>query len=116
MIEVLQSKIHRATVVDANINYEGSITIPADLIDLVGLREYQKVLVVNINNAQRFETYVIKTDKTSYICLNGACARLASIGDRIIIMAFEYFNNVPDNYKPKIIILNGRNEVERSEQ
>ena len=112
---MLQSKIHRAVVSDANINYEGSITIPVDLMGLVGLREYQKVLVVNINNAQRFETYVIKTDRTGYICLNGACARLASVGDRIIIMAFGYVEYAPDGYKPKIIFLNKNNEVERSE-
>jgi len=115
MIEVLQSKIHRAVVSDANINYEGSITIPIDLMGLVGLCEYQKVLVVNINNAHRFETYVIKTDKIGYICLNGACARLASVGDRIIIMAFEYVDDVPDGYKPKIIVLNKNNEVKISE-
>lgn len=115
MIEILQSKIHRATVSDANINYKGSITIPADLLEFLSLREYQKVLVVNINNAQRFETYVIKTDRMGYICLNGACAHLASIGDRIIIMAFEYVDDVPEGYKPKVIVLNENNEVEISE-
>jgi len=111
MIEILQSKIHRAVVTDANINYEGSITIPTNLMELTGLCEYQKVLVVDINNGQRFETYVIETTKQNYICLNGACARLASVGDRIIIMAFQYVDNVPNNYKPEIVVLDENNEV-----
>ena len=111
MIEILQSKIHRAVVTDANINYEGSITIPIDFMKLTGLCEYQKVLVVNINNGNRFETYVIETAKPNFICLNGAAARLVTVGDRIIIMAFKYVDNVPKNYKPKIIVLNENNEV-----
>ena len=111
MIEILQSKIHRAVVSDANINYEGSITIPTDLMELIDLHEYQKVLVVDINNGNRFETYVIETTKKNFICLNGAAARLVTIGDRIIIMAFKYVNNVPNNYKPKIIVLDENNEV-----
>ena len=116
MIEILQSKIHRAIVSDANINYEGSITIPVDLMELVGLCDYQKVLVVDINNGKRFETYVIKTNNKNYVCVNGAAARLVAIGDRIIIMAFEYIDSVPDDYSPKIIVLNENNEVERSEK
>ena len=111
MIEILQSKIHRAVVTDANINYEGSITISANLIKLAELYEYQKVLVVDINNGQRFETYVIKTDDPNVICLNGAAARLVTVGDRIIIMAFKFIDNAPENYKPTIIVLNENNEV-----
>ena len=111
MIEILQSKIHRAVVIDANINYEGSITIPADMMELTGLCEYQKVLVVDINNGKRFETYVIETTKQKFICLNGAAARLVTIGDRIIIMAFKYVDKVPNNYKPKIVVLDENNEV-----
>jgi len=71
--------------------------------------------VVNINNGSRFETYVIKTDNKNYVCLNGACARLANVGDRIIIMAFKYVDNVSNNYKPKIVVLGENNEVVRSE-
>ena len=111
MIEILQAKIHRAVVTDANINYEGSITIPTDLMEMVGLCAYQKVLVVDINNGNRFETYIIETSKQKFICLNGACARLAAVGDRIIIMAFQYVDSVPKDYKPKIIVLNENNEV-----
>lgn len=111
MIEILQSKIHKAVVTDANINYEGSITISADLIKLVGLYEFQKVLVVDINNGQRFETYVIETADPNVICLNGAAARLVTVGDLVIIMAFAYVDSVPTNYKPNIIILNNDNDV-----
>ena len=111
MIEILQSKIHRATVTDANINYEGSITISTDLMKLVGLCEYQKVLVVDINNGQRFETYVIESADRNVICLNGAAARLVTVGDRVIIMAFGLVESVPENYKPKIIVLDENNEV-----
>ena len=111
MIEILQSKIHRAVVTNADLNYEGSITIPTDLMEMVGLCGYQKVLVADINNGNRFETYVIETSEQKYICLNGACARLATVGDRIIIMAFQYVDNVPKDYKPKIIVLDENNEV-----
>ena len=111
MIEILQSKIHRAVVTDANLDYEGSITIPIDLIELAGLCAYQKVLVVDINNGNRFETYVIETLKEKHICLNGACARVAAIGDRVIIMAFQYVESLPKNYEPTIIVLNENNEV-----
>ena len=84
----LHAKIHRATVKDANLNYAGSISIPEDLMKMVGLGEYEFVQVVNINNGLRFETYVIKGESGSKnICLNGAAARLAEIDDRIIIMA-----------------------------
>lgn len=111
MIEILQSKIHRAVITDANINYEGSITISADLIKLAGISEYQKVLVVDIDNGQRFETYVIETADQNVICLNGAAARLVAVGDRVIIMAFKFIDCVPKDYKPIIIVLNENNET-----
>ena len=111
MIEILQSKIHRAVVTEANINYEGSITISADIMKLVGLYEYQKVLVVDIYNGQRFETYVIESANRNVICLNGAAARLVMVGDRVIIMAFSYVDSMPKNYKPRIIVLDENNEV-----
>ena len=111
MIEILQSKIHRAVVTDANINYEGSITISADLIKLAGLYEYQKGLVVNINNGHRFETYIIETADPNIICVNGAAARLVAVGDRVIIMTFVYVDNIPKDYKPTIIVLNEKNRM-----
>lgn len=112
MIEMMMAKIHRATVTEANINYDGSITISDELIKLAGLRVYQKVLVVDINNGHRFETYVISDKKPGTICVNGAAARLVSVGDKIIIMAFELFDNPPpDDYTPTILLLDDNNEV-----
>ena len=111
MLEVLHSKIHKAVVTDANLNYEGSITISADLIKLADLHTYQRVLVVDINNGQRFETYVIETPEKNVICLNGAAARLVTVGDRIIVMAFKFLDSIPPNYEPNIVLLNEKNEV-----
>ena len=88
-IEILKSKIHRVTVVEANLNYVGSITIDEDLMDAANIIEYEKVTIVNINNGERFDTYVIKGSRgTGVICLNGPCARRASVGDVIIIMSY----------------------------
>jgi aspartate 1-decarboxylase len=110
-MEYLKSKIHRAVVTDANINYEGSITLSRSLVEKAGLKRYHKVLVVDINNGNRFETYVIESPNENVVCLNGAAARLVTIGDRIIVMAFCYLNELPDNYEPTIICLNEKNEV-----
>ena len=88
-IEVLKSKIHRVTVVEANINYIGSITIDEDLMDAANLIEFEKVAVVNVNNGERFETYVIKGERgTGIICLNGPAARKAVVGDIVIIISY----------------------------
>ena len=111
MIEVLKSKIHRAVITDANINYEGSITLSSSLIKRAKIQRFQKVLVVDINNCNRFETYVIESPDENVVCLNGAAARLVNIGDRIIIMSFCYINELPDNYEPTILRLNEKNEV-----
>lgn len=111
MIEVLKSKIHRVTVTDANLNYDGSISIASELLKVAGILEYQKVLVVDINNGQRFETYTIKSDKIGNICINGAAARLVNIGDKIIIMAFNYVENIEDTYKPTIVKVDEQNIV-----
>uniref|UniRef100_A0A7C5V5Q2 Aspartate 1-decarboxylase n=1 Tax=Caldicellulosiruptor owensensis TaxID=55205 RepID=A0A7C5V5Q2_9FIRM len=114
-IEVLKSKIHRATVTEANLNYVGSITIDEDLMKAAGIFENEKVQVVNINNGERFETYVIKGEKGSgVICLNGAAARLVQVGDKVIIMAYclltmeEYYN-----HKPKIVFVDDENKIVR---
>ncbi|BCS80629.1 aspartate 1-decarboxylase [Anaerocellum diazotrophicum] len=115
LIEVLKSKIHRATVTEANLNYVGSITIDEELMKAAGIFENEKVQVVNINNGERFETYVIRGEKGSgTICLNGAAARLVQVGDKIIIMAYclltmeEYYN-----YKPKIVFVDDKNKIIR---
>jgi aspartate 1-decarboxylase len=89
IIEVLKSKIHRATITQANLNYIGSISIDEDLMDAANLIEFEKVQVVNINNGERLETYVIRGERgTGVISLNGAAARKAQIGDLVIIVSF----------------------------
>ena len=93
IIEVLKSKIHRAKVTQAELNYVGSITIDEDLMDEANIIANEKVQVVNNNNGARFETYVIKGERASgIICLNGAAARLAQVGDIVIIMSFAYMD------------------------
>jgi aspartate 1-decarboxylase len=91
MIEVLKSKIHRVSVTEANLNYIGSITIDEDLMDAASLIENEKVHVLNNNNGERFETYVIKGQRGSgVICLNGAAARKVQIGDVILILSYAW--------------------------
>ena len=110
-ITVLKSKIHRATVTEADLNYEGSISIDLDLMESAGIREFEKVLIANLNNGKRYETYVIKADKGSQkIGVNGAGALYSKVGDKIIIMSFAEI--VPDDdLIPKIVLLNDSNEV-----
>ena len=105
LIEILKSKIHRVTVTDANLNYNGSITIDEDLMDAANLIEFEKVQVVNINNGKRFETYIIKGARgTGTICLNGPAARLAVIGDLVIIMSYASMDfEEAKKFKPVII-------------
>ena len=112
MKEILYSKIHRATIMDANIDYVGSITISKELLEVAKLYEYQKVLIADINNGNRFETYVIKTDVPQTICINGAAAKLVSKGDKIIIMAFELINDHDIvNHRPIIINVDENNKI-----
>ena len=113
LIEMLFSKIHRATVTDANINYVGSITIDELLLEASGIRENQKVDIYNINNGERFSTYVILGRSGSGdICLNGAAARKVSIGDKIIICAYAHLSKDELNsYKPAIIHVDEQNKM-----
>ena len=91
LIEVLKSKIHRVKVTQAELNYVGSITIDEDLLDAANMIPNEKVQIVNNNNGARFETYIIKGERGSgIICLNGACARLAQVGDNVIIMSYAH--------------------------
>jgi aspartate 1-decarboxylase len=91
IIEILKSKIHRVKVTQAELSYVGSITVDEDLMDAANIIAYEKVQIVNNNNGQRFETYVIKGERGSgIICLNGAAARLVQVGDIIIIMSYAY--------------------------
>jgi aspartate 1-decarboxylase len=109
----LKSKIHRAVITEANLNYTGSITIDEDLMKTAGILEYEMVQVVNINNGHRFETYVIKGEAgKKEICLNGAAARLGVVGDRVIIMTYCQLeeNDIPE-HRPKIIITDDTNTM-----
>ncbi|BFM08924.1 aspartate 1-decarboxylase [Halioxenophilus aromaticivorans] len=112
LIEVLKAKIHRASVTDANLNYVGSITIDSKLLDASGIREHEKVQVVNITNGQRFETYVIVGKAGSgEICLNGACARLAEIDDKIIIIAYcQLDNDEYEQHQPAVVFVDDNNQ------
>lgn len=107
----LRSKIHNATVTEANIHYTGSITIDEALMRAADIREYEKVLVSDLTNGNRLETYVIKGKPDGgTICMNGAAAHLVQAGDRIIIMAFEIADAAP---RPNILILDEHNKVLR---
>ena len=107
-IEVLKSKIHRVTVTEANLNYLGSITIDEDLMDAAGMTENEKVQVVNINNGERLDTYIIRGGRgTGVICLNGPAARKVVVGDIIIIMSFGMVEaDRVKSHKPVIIFPN----------
>jgi pantoate--beta-alanine ligase/L-aspartate-alpha-decarboxylase len=111
---MLKSKIHRATVTDANLNYVGSITVDRDLLDLADIREYEKVCVLNINTGARFETYAIHGPRgRGDICLNGAAARLAHPGDLVIILTYADYDEaeIKDGHEPTVVHVNSRNEV-----
>jgi len=104
-IEVVKSKIHRARVTEADLNYIGSITIDENLMDGSNLIEGEKVSIVNVNNGERLETYVIKGERGSgKICLNGAAARKAAVGDIVIIMSFGIMDfEEAKSFKPSIV-------------
>lgn len=104
-IEVVKSKIHRVTVTEANLNYIGSITIDEDLMDAANIIANERVYIVNNNNGERFDTYVIKGERGSgVICLNGAAARKVQPGDIVIIMAYAVMDfDEAKNFKPAVI-------------
>ncbi len=111
--EFLFSKIHRATVTDANLNYVGSITLDETLMNAAKIKEWQKVDILDINNGERFQTYVIKGEPDSgCICLNGAAARKVQPGDKVIIVSYANLN--PDElegYKPTIVMVDEHNKI-----
>lgn len=108
---MLKSKIHRATVTDANLNYEGSITIDTDLLELADIKTYEQVFVVNINTGARFETYAIEGPAgQGDMCLNGAAARLAERGDLIIVMTYaEYAEADLAGFDPTVVFVDAHN-------
>ncbi len=112
-IQILKSKIHRATVTEANLNYVGSLTIDEDLMDAANLIENEKIQVVNVNNGERLETYAIKGPKGSGVmCLNGAAARMAAVGDLIIVMSFASMDfEEAKSFKPWIVYVKEGNKL-----
>jgi aspartate 1-decarboxylase len=116
-LALLKSKIHRAAVTGASLDYEGSLTVSADLAELVGLVPYERILVSDLNNGQRFETYAIFGEvRRGIIELNGATAHLGKIGDRLTIMSFaRYTPEEARVHSPRIALLNEKNEVVRYE-
>ncbi len=113
MIEVLKSKLHCVRVTEANLNYMGSITIDEDLMDAVNLIAGEKVAIVDNNNGERFETYVIKGERgTGCICLNGAAARKVQVGDVVIIMSYAMMDfEEAKQFKPKVAFPDSENKI-----
>lgn len=110
---MLKSKIHRATVTDANIDYEGSITIDSKLMKAADILSYEKVQVVDLSNGERLETYAIEADSDSgIICLNGAAARLVQKGDKIIIMSYITMDEQQaEKHSPKVVYVDENNRI-----
>lgn len=110
---MMKSKLHRATVTEANLNYVGSITIDEDLIDAVDMYVNEKVQIVNNNNGARLETYIIPGPRGSgVICLNGAAARLVQPGDNVIIISYALMTNEEAKaYKPRVAVLDQDNKI-----
>ncbi len=112
-LTMLKSKIHRVKVTQAELDYVGSITVDADLLEASGILEYEKVLVVDITNGSRLETYTISGERgTGIICLNGAAAKLVNKGDTVIIMAFaEMSESEAREFKPTVVFVDGDNKI-----
>lgn len=113
LIQVLKSKLHRVKVTQAELHYVGSITIDEDLMDAANILENEKVQIVNVNNGERFETYVIKgARKTGTICLNGPAARKAQVGDIVIVISYATMDfEEAKKWKPYLIFPDGNNQL-----
>lgn len=116
-IELLKAKIHRARITNADLYYEGSLTVDEALLEAAGILPYEKVHVVNVNNGNRFETYIIKGERGSgVIGLNGAAARLGYIGDEVIIIAYAYFSEEEAaGHKPVAVMVDEKNRIKRKQ-
>ena len=106
-------KIHRATVTEANLNYEGSLSLDGVLMDAAGILPFEKVQVVNVTNGQRFETYAIRAaDGSGTVCLNGAAARLGHAGDLVIVICYAlYTDEEAHHVEPRIVFVDGHNKI-----
>lgn len=110
---MFKSKIHRAVVTQAELYYEGSLTVDSDLLDAADLLEYEKVSVVNVNNGERFETYLIAGERGSgVVCLNGAAARKGAVGDEVIIITYAAMSDEEARaHKPTVVLVDKRNAI-----
>ena len=115
LLHMLKGKIHRATVTQAELNYVGSITVDEALMEAAGIREYEKVAIVDVNNGERFETYTIAGERGSgMICLNGAAARCVQPKDKIIIMAYASVSaEEAKTHKPTVVFVDDDNRIDR---
>ena len=113
-IEMLQAKLHRGMVTDTALEYPGSLTVDIALIEAAGMLVHQKIQLVNCNNGSRLETYLIPGERgKGEIIVNGAAARLAQTGDRVIIIAYATYDPAElDNHHPKVLVLNEHNQIE----
>lgn len=113
LLHLFKSKIHRATVTEANLNYIGSVTIDSNLLEAAGILPHEKVQIVNIDNGERFETYVIEGERGSgQICLNGAAARKVAVGDKVIIIAYALMDQEEaENFEPKVVFPDDQNQL-----
>jgi aspartate 1-decarboxylase len=112
-IEILKSKVHRAVITEANLNYVGSLTLDEDLMDAANMIEYEKVQIVNVNNGSRIETYLIKGKRGSGVCcLNGPAARQGAVGDIVIVISYACMDfEKAKSYKPAIVFPNAGNKL-----
>lgn len=111
-----KSKLHRGTVTESNLNYEGSLTVDKELLAAADILPYERVQVVNVNNGARFETYIIEGQSGSgTICVNGAAARLAQPGDKVIVISYAMVSKEEEkNFTPRIIFLDEKNRIKNS--
>jgi len=116
MLNLLKAKLHLASVTHAELNYDGSCAIDEDLLDATGLREFEAIDIYDVNNGERFTTYIIKGERGSgMISVNGAAARKVQVGDRVIIAAYgQYSEQEAQNHKPQLVYLDANNNIERT--
>lgn len=114
-LEMFKAKLHMLTVTQADLYYEGSITIDSELLDVAGILPYEKVQVVNINNGARLETYTIPGQAGSrQVCMNGPAARITQVGDRVIVMAYAHMSREEaQKHKPRVVLMDGSNNPVR---
>jgi aspartate 1-decarboxylase len=115
LVNIFKSKIHRVKITQAELNYVGSVTIDEDMLDAAGIKENERVQIVNNNNGERLETYAIKGKRGSgIVCLNGAAARKAQVGDIVIIISYAWMTpEEASNHKPKVVFPDENNRVAR---